>query len=725
MADKKSKRKSEQGKIKRRDRLLAIVLGVILLIGVITVTLVLVPEDDERETPEVPEALQELGTLDVEDLDLYGGYFEEDVAEYEIECLSGTDHAYTVTGSTIVFGALSESSVYSIKGRLKGNIVIDVGDAYRLDLEMHGFSLVSGETNPVFVQSGDKVTLTAKKETVNYIYDTRVEIAADDDTSYKGAIHSDVDLEIAGKGALTVVSEHNNGIHTKDDLDVKNLTLTVSCVDNALKGNDSVSIEGGATMLIARSGDGIKTANSDISEKGNQRGTVSIAGGTHIIGAACDGIDAAYNVVVDDASTKLSIYTDRYCSASEEVTATAEGNYYLRAATASYRYAVKYYNSESDVLWVSVGESYEAVTLRGGKYGSSTYYYYRFPKNTNYQKLAVYVYTFSQEPGQDEDYYACSSYYTRNDAYDTAAVTIGSAVALTWTNYTTAEGPGMGGHGGGMNEGNSDKGDYSTKGIKASNEILLNAGTITVKSYDDAVHANKDVLLENGASARGNVTLGGASLSVFSHDDGVHADGAFLQSSGALTVLSAYEGVEGNTVSVLGGTISVYAKDDGINGTASTGTSVEIGGGTVYIYCSGDGIDTNSSTSYAGIVFAGGHTVVISTSGGNSAIDTERGYCYTGGSVVAMMPGSSGGGMGGGMTQEAVNCQNFSSVGTTKTLSLAKDTYLTVSADGWSATLKMPCALGAYVIVLGDSGASIAADSETNAVFDANGVCWS
>jgi len=60
-----------------------------------------------------------------------------------------------------------------------------------------------------------------------------------------------------------------------------------------------------------------------------------------------------------------------------------------------------------------------------------------------------------------------------------------------------------------MNEGNKDKGDYSTKGIKAGNAISISAGTITIKSYDDAIHANSDSTLESGATSTGNVTISG------------------------------------------------------------------------------------------------------------------------------------------------------------------------------------------------------------------------
>ena len=67
----------------------------------------------------------------------------------------------------------------------------------------------------------------------------------------------------------------------------------MNSLDNAFKGNDSVSIASGTYVFISRAGDGIKTSSTDLSSKNVQRGTVTISGGNITIYAACDGIDAA------------------------------------------------------------------------------------------------------------------------------------------------------------------------------------------------------------------------------------------------------------------------------------------------------------------------------------------------------------------------------------------------------------------------------------------------
>ncbi len=629
------------------------------------------------------EELQETG--------VYNGYFEGESSDISVECVLGTEKAYSVSGSTITFSNITEDTAYSISGTFNGNIVIDVNENCKFELELNGFTLKSTDVNPIRALSGNKVTITAKKGSVNYIYDMRDAVDDTDDTLTKSAIHSAVDLQIGGKGSLTVVSENNNGIHSKDDLEVKNLTLTVACEDNALKGNDSVELTDGTVTLIAKTGDGIKTTSSDISSKGNQRGTVSINGTVLTVYAACDGIDASYNAEISGDTTSVTVYTDKYSNYSNEVTATSSSEYYIRYSRNTYKYSVKYYNSDSDYEWVNA--TYHS-TVSGGM---NSYYYYSYPVKEGYSKVQFFVYSSNMEQGQEDEFVVSTDYLTLNTAYDTIALSSRSNnISFQWTNYTTSFQGGMGGHGGiggGMNDGNKDKGDYSTKGIKAANEIIISGGTVNIKSYDDSLHADNSETLENGAAALGNITVSGGKVTLYSNDDGIHAENTVYVKGGTVDIENSYEGIEGSTIFVSGGNISVYSKDDGINSTATSGTGITLSGGFVYIYCNGDGIDTNSRSSYTGISFEGGDAIIIANSSGNSAIDTEQGYKYSSGSIVAIMPR-------GGMTGEATHCNNFNSVGTSKSMSFVSGSALTVSGD-MKKTVTMPCTISnAFVVIL-------------------------
>ncbi len=700
-------------------RLLCLLLTLTLLF-----TLVGCGGGDETTTPPTTSALPSashpaLGDDSVcygqsyEELGIYAGMFTEASATPIITCLSGTPGCYAILGNRIIFTELAADSIYAISGQFKGTISIDVGDRYKFDLELHGFSLISDSDCAITVLSGSEVSIIAKKNYRNFIYDTRAALGATS-TQESAAIFSEVDLELAGKGALCVVSEHNDGIFTKDDLQVKNLSLTVVCADNALKGNDGVEITYGTQTLIATRGDGIKTKNSHISEKGNQKGSVTLLGCTTSIFAACDGIDAACDVRIEDAPdapTALNIYTDKYSKYSETVTDVTD-TYYVRYTAQSYKYSIKYYNSDTDYCWENA--TYDSTLL--GNSGQS-YYYYAIAKRSEYSKIQLYIYSASMTQGQDTDYLYKTDYLSQSASYDTLALTnYGSRVGYNWTNYSTKPQDGMR-PGGPSHTGNTQKGTQSAKGMKAANDIIITSGTVLIKSYDDALHASADTSLDNGAAATQSVTVRGGQVTLYTNDDGISAQGALTVSGGALAIENCYEGLEGMTVTITGGISSIVSRDDGINSAATSGTAITVSGGTLYVRAGGDGIDSNTRDSYNGIQFTGGNVLILSTSGSNSAIDTEAGYTYTSGTVVAIMPMH-------GMVNESTRCQGFSSIGVTRSANANAASYLCATVGTTTVTVQMPVSLSAAVICLGSSSASVSITTSTAATLDQNGVCW-
>ena len=186
------------------------------------------------------------------------------------------------------------SGSYILSGEFDGRVVVS-GEDCEVELILNGCKITSNSYAPIVGYNLSNFDISAKKDTKNYIIDNRTS-----EGSFNSAIYSDCDLTIKGKGSLNVTTTLNNGIHTKDDLKIKNLNLNVLAVNNAIKGNDSITIQNAVVSAISTGGDALKTTNSDISSKGNQRGIVTISGATLNLFAATDGIDSAYDVIISD-----------------------------------------------------------------------------------------------------------------------------------------------------------------------------------------------------------------------------------------------------------------------------------------------------------------------------------------------------------------------------------------------------------------------------------------
>jgi len=105
---------------------------------------------------------------------------------------------------------------------------------------------------------------------------------------------------------------------------------------------------------------------------------------------------------------------------------------------------------------------------------------------------------------------------------------------------------------------------------------------------------------------------------------------------------------------------------------------------------------------------------------GENAIDTDNGYTYNSGTVIAICNGGGmggmggfGGGMGGGMSSENTNCSNFSSIGTSSTASVSSGYYLSAKVSGTTTiAIKVTASFSSgTVIYLGSNSASFSTSS--------------
>ena len=234
------------------------------------------------------------------------------------------DGAYTQDGSIYT---LSSAGTYTLSGHLDGMIYVTAGDEDDVEIVLNDASINYAENSPIFIASANEVKIKAKNGTSNFVTDGRAEQTTEDDSQGAGAIYARADLKLVGQGSLTVTGTYNNGVHTSKDLKIKNLTLTSLAPNNAIKGNDSVTIESGTIAAISTAGDAIKTSSTDLSSSSKQRGSVEISGGSISLYAGGDGIDAAYDVTIYDGVSEddptvstvpsVAIYTNKYSTYSD------------------------------------------------------------------------------------------------------------------------------------------------------------------------------------------------------------------------------------------------------------------------------------------------------------------------------------------------------------------------------------------------------------------------
>ncbi len=200
----------------------------------------------------------------------------------------------------------------------------------------------------------------------------------------------------------------------------------------------------------------------------------------------------------------------------------------------------------------------------------------------------------------------------------------------------------------------------SIKGLKSGSLLEITGGTIVINSEDDSVHSN------------GSITITAGNLTFSSDDDAVHADENLQIDGGSIQILQSYEGLEGKSVVINDGTISLVSADDGINvnggadssgfggfgrgfetdsfGSSETDIYIAINGGGITIDASGDGLDSNGN-----LYITGGVTYISGPSdSGNGALDYGEGCTgeISGGVLLAV--GASG--MAENMSSSSTQC---------------------------------------------------------------------
>lgn len=500
-------------------------------------------------------------------------YKTEITGEFSITSTDGS----TITQNDSVY-TITQAGEYTVTGLLsEGQIVVNADDNAEITIVLNGTSITCSNGSPIYIKNADNVKIKSEENTYNCIVDARTEADDNSDNSSSengnAAIYAACDLKLVGKGALSVTGNYNNGIQSKDDISIKNVTIKVNAVNNAIKGNDEVAIESGEIIAISRKGDGIKTSNSSLSTKGKQKGNVIISGGNIDIYAACDGIDAAYGVDVS-GDGNLNIYTDTYSDYSEAVAADNSGS-----SASSVGTPPDMNNTQNNGNMGNPPDMNNSSSNPGSNPGMKG--------NFSGGNRAANGMPGNNSSGNSSK----KSYSTKGIKAESEINISGAAINISSTDDGI--------------HANSDSGVLET-GEDGNGIISISGGTITISTGDDGIHADKELNITDGyinvlTSYEGleaiTINISGGQSFVYAADDGINA----CTGDGPSTPL----------INITGGYVDV---------TTGSGDT--------------DGIDSNGSyTQSGGMVLVKGGSSSGQVSG---SIDVDGNITITGGTCIAL-----------------------------------------------------------------------------------------
>lgn len=463
-------------------------------------------------------------------------YKTEITGEFSITSTDGS----TLTQNDSIY-TITQAGEYTVTGLLsEGQIVVNADDNAEITIVLNGTSITCSNGSPIYIKNADNVKIKSEENTYNCIVDARAEADDNSDNSSSengnAAIYAACDLKLVGKGALSVTGNYNNGIQSKDDISIKNVTIKVNAINNAIKGNDEVAIESGEIIAISRKGDGIKTSNSSLSTKGKQKGNVIISGGNIDIYAACDGIDAAYGVDVS-GDGNLNIYTDTYSDYSEAVAADNSGS-----SASSVGTPPDMNNTQNNGNMGNPPDMNNSSSNPGmkGNFGGGNRAANGMPGNNSSGNSSK------------------KSYSTKGIKAESEINISGAAINISSTDDGI--------------HANSNSGVLET-GENGKGIISISGGTITISTGDDGIHADKELNITDGyinvlTSYEGleaiTINISGGQSFVYAADDGINA----CTGDGTSTPL----------INITGGYVDVTTGSGDTDGIDSNGSYTQSGG---------------------------------------------------------------------------------------------------------------------------------------------------
>ena len=497
---------------------------------------------------------------------------------------------------------ITSAGSYVLSGSFEGQIRIAASSADKVTLILNNFSGTNSYDSVIYTESADKVIIKTQDGTSNIINDTDTTAESETDTRGKAAIYGKTPLEFSGSGTLEISSAYKHAVATTKKLTVSNGTLNVSAVGAGLKGNNSVVITGGA-VYISSNGDGIKTEETEDTEKG----FVNISGGKITVNTQGDAIRAT--ISCDISGGTINIVTT---GADSAITSDNIGkgmgersNRFMGEPNSNFTGERPDKIMEEQPNKMPEGRGGKAMLGEDTQSAATPNTAPPMPSASDYTPGNAPNYTPKTAPDNIPD-------NAPDNAPGQAPETMPETASET-----------------------DNSNDASSKGIKVGCETVgtaaqlnISGGTINIDSTGHGVHCTGSITID-----------GAANLTISSDQKGIQAHDMLYIKEGTVNILTSTEGMESkNDMEISGGKIKIYATDDGLN-VGNSGKTLYISGGFIDVTTSAgdtDGIDSNGSLDVSGglVIVKGG-----SSQGRMAGSIDVNGKVYVNGGTVAAFGG--------------------------------------------------------------------------------------
>jgi len=455
------------------------------------------------------------------------------VAQYVTPTISGNHVSIAQTNTDAID---KDEITYQLSGTTTdGEFALD--GSYKCTVSLAGVTLTNPSGPAINISNKKRIQISAKNGTVNTLTD-----GADANESWKACLYSKGQIQLQGKGSLTVNGNTKHAIKSGDYITVKNLTLNLkSTSGDGISCNKYFVMNSGNVTISGVGDDGIQcdfedddTVTGETTDHEDENsGNVYIQGGTLNISttaAGSKGVKAAGTLFINEASTTTII------------TVTNSGG--VDASVSS------------DLVASACLKADKAIDISGG----------------------TLTLTNSGQGGR------------AINTDGTLTISGGNIDAQTQgSNYGSSNQGGGGFPGGWGGGGNSSSSNHKyAKGVKADGDITIKGGTINIYSKN-----------HEGLESKGTITISDGQVYVQASDDAINTASHLTVSGGYVCGYSTgNDGLDSNgNMYIKGGLVYAICSGSpevGLDANTEGGYKLYLTGGTIIAI---GGIENGSSLS--------------------------------------------------------------------------------------------------------------------------------